>query len=200
MKKLKGDVFEMRKFLLMIAIVTIVISGFSTTISAINKETRIQEYKRIIKEYNLQIVNSIPNGIRPIKITSPKELANLVSEAESLCAQIEHIRKTTLSDLSDGFHSLHSQNRVSAFGAYFNLSADLFVRNSKIVSANEYVYLSGFTLGVGLSHSYHFHQFLNNDRSIMIKGGGEIDYYTYIPYMNIVVKYYSFNTWLTMYW
>ncbi|MCK4260075.1 MAG: hypothetical protein KAX49_13940 [Halanaerobiales bacterium] len=186
----------MKKIVCLVIVSLLLLSG-----SVVVNAKKAVTYEQLIKEHNLKSVSSCPDGITPLKFSSPEELEEYLKALKKL---EKHVVYDIQADVGSGFSinstgyyaikELHKDTPVGL--AKFNLWADgSFFEIISVPSRS--VGLTGITFGLDLRDTSSYYDIASDKQSVSIKGSGIVDVYIIIEgIIKISSKRYS----LTINW
>ncbi len=160
------------------------------------------EYQHLFEHYGIVTVERAPEGIAPIVIKSPAQLRKLIKELRSSKRVDVSDRMCIDRVVNEGVLSGRAANGVSYYSvrrectqntgaSTFHTWADIHIgvygsSYAWIDSVNEWVGLTGITLGQDLTNTYHYHYVTATTADIT--GGGTVNVYLLI---DGVIRVYS---------
>lgn len=181
---------------LIMFLLSIFLTTFVPSISAAENQT----YDEIFRKYNLQTASEIPEGIKPIKVNSEKELARVLENIDnSINEHANKERQPVVIDLSKNRDSDFSPLATNTYVAdYVNIGVpgygkiELKVRvsdnGSYITSVIPFTNLTGFSLGFDWNETICSADIVSNGKDVRAWAEGELEYYLIIDGM---IKVYS---------
>ena len=162
-------------------------------------------YSDVCSKYNLSSLQSCPEGVNPVPVSSPEQLDQILSDLYSTPYETVFYYSYEPSTVTKpdenytnvtGTKRLHASKRIGALTT-FHLWADVDIWSQgsfyQITGCDEWVGLTGVSLGVELSGEHTSHSI--SGQRVTIRGDGTIDVYLLVDGL---VKLASYSTSLSI--